>query len=297
MNLSKNISDLLYRYDCVIIPDFGGFVTNKIGAKIDETTHIFYPPTKQITFNSYLKHNDGLLANYISATENISFEKANILISKEISVWNATLKTKNVDLENIGSLSLNKENQLCFEPKKETNFLIESFGLASVEANSVERGKVVPLVVEENKSIPKYIKYVASVAVLMTFGFVGLNAYNSNQEQRIFAEKQEKIEQKIQQATFLIDNPLPTINLNIKKKETKKYHIIAGAFREEKNAYKKVKQLEQKGFKASIVGKNKWNLIQVAYQSFDDQKQAKKVLKTIKRHTNKEAWMLVEASK
>ena len=39
MDITKYISDLLYRYDCVIIPGFGGFITNKIGAKLDEKKH------------------------------------------------------------------------------------------------------------------------------------------------------------------------------------------------------------------------------------------------------------------
>ena len=73
MIIAKYISDLLYRYDCVIVPDFGGFVANRIGAKVNNFTHTFSPPSKQLTFNSLLKHNDGLLANYIASSENISF--------------------------------------------------------------------------------------------------------------------------------------------------------------------------------------------------------------------------------
>ena len=75
MTLATYINDLLYRYDCVIVPDFGGFVTNRIGAKVNNYTHTFTPPKKQITFNKLLKHNDGLLANYIASAENISFER------------------------------------------------------------------------------------------------------------------------------------------------------------------------------------------------------------------------------
>ncbi|MDA9349687.1 hypothetical protein N9R21_07960, partial [Polaribacter sp.] len=32
MTVEKYINELLYRYDCVIVPNFGGFITNKIGA-------------------------------------------------------------------------------------------------------------------------------------------------------------------------------------------------------------------------------------------------------------------------
>ena len=70
MTLANYINDLLYRYDCVIVPNFGGFITNIIGANVSAEKNTFYPPKKQITFNVYLQHNDGLLANYIASSEN-----------------------------------------------------------------------------------------------------------------------------------------------------------------------------------------------------------------------------------
>jgi hypothetical protein len=60
MQLETYISDLLYRYDCVTIPGFGAFLTQRVSAKIHESTHTFYPPKK-----------DGLLANYIAEVEKI----------------------------------------------------------------------------------------------------------------------------------------------------------------------------------------------------------------------------------
>ena len=98
MILANSINDLLYRYNCVIIPDFGGFVTNKISAKMNKAPNTFYPPAKQITFNSHLKVNDGLLANYIASSENISFEKASNTFyppSKQIT-FNSHLKVKQI---------------------------------------------------------------------------------------------------------------------------------------------------------------------------------------------------------
>src|SRR5690606_39545763 len=35
-----------------------------------------YPPTKSISYNAQLNQSDGLLINYISKTENVSFEEA-----------------------------------------------------------------------------------------------------------------------------------------------------------------------------------------------------------------------------
>ena len=94
MSITTYISDLLYRYDCVIVPDFGGFVTNTISAKVNHFSHTFYPPTKQITFNAHLKNNDGLLANYIASSQKISFEEASVKIAALVSNWNTQLQNE-----------------------------------------------------------------------------------------------------------------------------------------------------------------------------------------------------------
>ena len=60
------ISDLLYSYDCVVIPDFGGFVANYASAKVQAVQHKITPPSKKISFNKNLRTNDGLLNNYIA---------------------------------------------------------------------------------------------------------------------------------------------------------------------------------------------------------------------------------------
>ena len=66
MTIANYLKDLLYRYDCVIVPNFGGFITNNTSAQIHRSTHTFYPPSKQVGFNVNLSYNDGLLANYIA---------------------------------------------------------------------------------------------------------------------------------------------------------------------------------------------------------------------------------------
>ena len=121
MNLANYINDLLYRYDCVIVPNFGGFVTHRIGAKLNSDSHTFYPPTKQIAFNSHLKHNDGLLTNYIASAEQISFEKAASAISLSVLNWQNELKTNAFQLDNLGTIVL-KKNKLFLNQQKKSIF-------------------------------------------------------------------------------------------------------------------------------------------------------------------------------
>ena len=298
MKIDHFISDLLYRYDCVIVPNFGGFVTNKIGATVNHYTHTFYPPTKKLSFNKLLQHNDGLLANYIASVENCTFKEANSIIASSVSLWKNNLQTTGTFyIANVGQFSLNNEKQIIFEPTSKTNYLTESFGLSSVHSLAIERykEKVKPLVFEEKKKskTPIYIRYAATAAILVTLGFVGWNQYNENRQQEIAITQEKALEQKIQSATFVINNPLPTINLHVTKVAKQKYHIIAGAFQIKENADKKVRQLKRKGFDAQILGKNKWGLTQVAFASFTDKNEAINALRKIKRDVSKEAWLFI----
>lgn len=308
MRIATYISDLLYRYDCVIVPGFGGFVTNEIAAKVNAITHTFYPPTKQITFNSYLKNNDGLLANYIASVENIAFSKALEVIHTEIEQWNHSLKNETIEISKIGSLSLNSEGNILFEPFTSENYLTSSFGLTSYTSSLIDReirnSKVKTLPVLDpvisdgisRRKTPVFLKVAASAAILFAIGSFTWNNYNQNQyQQQLLVEKQQQkeVEQKIQEATFVIQNPLPTITLNVTK-EVNNYHIIAGAFREAKNADKKVQQLINKGFDAQILGTNKWGLTQVSYASFNSKLEARQQLKKIKKTISSDAWLFIQ---
>ncbi|MBT4413914.1 MAG: HU-CCDC81 and SPOR domain-containing protein [Polaribacter sp.] len=302
MNLANYISDLLYRYNCVIIPDFGGFVTNKIGAKVNETSNTFYPPAKQITFNSHLKVNDGLLTNYIASSENITFEKASRIIALSVTEWKNEINTKPIQIGAVGVLTLNENDQIIFEPNTTVNYLTESFGLTSVASESIKRNitKVKPLIPilkkENKKGIPTFIKYAATAAIMLTLSFAGNNAYQQNKQESIIANQEKAIEKKIQSATFVITNPLPTIALNVLKEEvvSKPYHVVAGAFQFPENAEKKVNQLKKQGYKASILGANKWGLIEVAFDSFLDKNEAINNLYKIQATVSEDAWLLIK---
>ncbi|WP_165731758.1 SPOR domain-containing protein [Polaribacter sp. 20A6] len=301
MKLATYINDLLYRYDCVIVPDFGGFVTNKIGAKANNFTHTFTPPTKQVTFNSLLKHNDGLLANYIASAENISFEKASTAISLSVIKWQNELQSNTVQIDSLGILSLNEEKQIIFEPNAAVNYLTESFGLDIVTSSAISRFKEqvkplnpLPVKEERKRGIPAFIKYAATAAILLTLGYTGYNGYENNLQKENLANQEKAIQKKIQAATFVISNPLPTINLNVVKEVAKPFHIVAGAFQFAENAEKRVEELKAKGFDAKIIGVNKWGLTQVTFNSYASRNEATNNLYRIQKTVSKDAWLLVE---
>ena len=296
MNLANYIQDLLYRYDCVIVPEFGGFITNKIGAKFEGDT--LHPPTKQLSFNSLLKHNDGLLANHIANAKNLSFEEANHYISVMVAKWNHELKSTTLEIEKIGSFSLDYKNQLLFEPSKESNYLLSSFGLTSVTTSTYiqSKEKVIPISSTTKKKYNpnKIAKYAAAAAIVLILGYSSYNGHQNNLLDKDYAIQKQALDNKIQSASFVIKNPLPTIELNVSRDIAKYYYIVAGAFQDQANAKKRVKELQKKGFiNAQILGKNKWGLTQVAYESFYNRADAYKYLDLVRKTDVKDAWLLV----
>lgn len=306
MNLDNYISDLLYRYECVIVPNFGGFVTNEFSAKVNSFTHTFSPPYKKISFNSHLQNSDGLLANYIASSNKISYLEATHLIKEAVDIWRNKIKNEALNLNNIGNLSLNENGNYVFEPSKEVNYLTTSFGLSSFTSPAVKRIEyqekvrtletVVPAIASEEKEkrkTPVLLKYAAAITFAIFLAGIGNDYYNQRQEIATAKKSQTILDKKIQEATFVISNPLPEIVLNVAK-ESKNYHVIAGAFREPQNAEKKVNQLLDKGYNAKILGINKWNLTQVSFDSYATKEEAIKNLRIIKKTVAKDAWLLVK---
>ena len=158
VKIDKHISDLLYRYDCVIVPDLGGFVCNYSPAKIQPVQNSFSPPSKFIVFNSNLRNNDGLLANHISQEEKTSFIQATGIIKSFVAETNSTLHAgKKVAIEEVGSLFLDVEKNVQFESEGSSNFLLESFGLNAFHSPAIKREGITQRIEKEFKDriIPK----------------------------------------------------------------------------------------------------------------------------------------------
>ena len=310
VQISTYIKDLLYRYECVILPGFGAFLTQYRSATIDQESQLFYPPGKTVSFNRQLQTNDGLLANYVASVEGSSYEVALSKIRNFTGKLSLQLsENKKVTLDAVGEFILNEEQKVQFIPSQDANFSTQSFGLAWVYIPQLSREKVAieedlaptPLLFtpEKRRTIP-YFKYAAiGIIALGLAGFGVLKLYENDVQNHNYAEKQKAdslVDKQIQEATFVIANPLPTLNLTLSK-EIGNYHIVAGAFRVEANAQKKINQLVEKGFSAKNIGENRYGLHQVVYSSHQDRLEALQTLRTIKRTENKDAWLLVQKLK
>ncbi|WP_405384925.1 SPOR domain-containing protein [Maribacter sp. LLG6340-A2] len=317
MALEHYISDLLYRYNCVVVPGFGAFLTQKTSAKINPDTNTFYAPTKLLAFNGQLTSNDGLLASYISEADKISFETALTYIEEHVKNWNRILGNEgSLVIKKIGVLNKNNEGSLLFQPASEINYLTSSFGLSNFSSLPITREilkeeveeleESIPLVISterrENKGFRPYLKY---AAVLFLAFSTGLTAYKVFEKQRTNeqvarANAREYVDKQIQEATFFDLSPLelPTVTVDAtstklpSEKDGEMHHIIAGAFRIKANADRKIKELKAKGYNSTYYGTNAYGLHVVTYESFSNATEALNALKEIKRAQSKDAWLL-----
>ncbi len=183
MKLEQYISELLFQYDCVIVPNLGGFVANYKSATIQPIQNTFSPPSKSISFNKNLDNNDGLLANFIAQKERLTFDLASKKIEKYVLEINRTLKLKKrVLLNDVGVLFLDGENRIQFEPQHSVNYLLGSYGMSVFQKQPIKRATIEekitkefkdrtsPLtIVKEGQSNNLKWKIVATIAIPLAF--------------------------------------------------------------------------------------------------------------------------------
>jgi len=139
------IRRLLYRYDCVIVPDLGGFVGSYQSARILSAIQTIKPPYKKISFNIHLNNNDGLLANEIAYGEGIDYEAARDVIHKFVDdCIKRMARGEAVRLEHIGDLFYDEEQNLQYKSVHDTNYLKSSYGLSSMRLEKMAQVKNKP---------------------------------------------------------------------------------------------------------------------------------------------------------
>jgi CCDC81-like prokaryotic HU domain 1/CCDC81-like prokaryotic HU domain 2/SPOR domain len=139
VDITAFIRELMFGHDCVIVPGFGGFIGNYAPARIDKSTGTFYPPVKQISFNRNLNHNDGLLVGKISSSAQINYSDARSLVEDFVSDIRKKLdKGDKVVFDNLGSFINNNEGNVQFEPDRNVNYHLDSYGLEPFQCFPLE---------------------------------------------------------------------------------------------------------------------------------------------------------------
>ena len=123
-NLAKHIELLLRDNDCVILPGFGGFIAHAVPAYYVSEEHLYYPPSRSISFNTSITMNDGLLAQSYMRSYNIDYAQAVYLIDVAIEKLRDTLDEE-------GSVTIPRIGTIKQDIHQTVQFIAEPAGISS----------------------------------------------------------------------------------------------------------------------------------------------------------------------
>lgn len=130
LEIGIHIERLLLEHDCVVVPEWGGFVLQSVSASYDEKEQVFVPRRKDVVFNATLRHNDGLLAESYMQMYKVDYRKAQLMIGEDVAKMKAALQEEKVlPIGALGSFSLGQEGQVVFHPGESVVLNAGSYGL------------------------------------------------------------------------------------------------------------------------------------------------------------------------
>jgi nucleoid DNA-binding protein len=309
------IKELMETTDCVVIPGFGAFVGERREAQINPHTHQFSPPFKEIMFNDSLVRDDGVLTQYIAVEEGISYAESHQIVENQVDEWKQILlKEEILKFDEIGELTLNREGNFIFSPFYDLNYLQDSFGLQKFISPAVrhQSNKKTIALAAENSSpvtfVATFFLLFALSAIWFYFQWSEIDNQYSQQSTIIPVSTYKNIEKtEIKKAIKTKETTKPATSTkkvieNKEESETKKvekerktipsktHYIIAGAFRDSRNAKNLIQKLKRQGFNAGIAGLSPKGLLIVYYNAYTDAHEAIKALKEIKKY-KPSAWL------
>lgn len=262
MELLAYIKELLLLDDCVIIPGFGGFVTNYKSATI-HSAH-FSPPSKAISFNKKLNFNDGLLINHLVEKEGDNYLAASKRVDLLVQEMNYRLTDgETITIDGIGDLYYDGEEKLVFHPSIRENLNLDAYGLATYHFETLYAKNLVrKRIAQESRDAVQVFfqkrtlkKVLIAVPLLVALALVPKknNVENLQKSNLSSLTEMMTVREKVQEAAPAADFVEEVAQLE-EQVQDHRYFIIVGSFREENNAVKFVKQKESEGYNARNIG-------------------------------------------
>lgn len=138
LGLEKIVEILLHKHECVILPEFGGFIVRESPCNFSASGDKLKPYSKHIFFNPHLTLNDGLVYNEIQTqkactyTEAIEWYNARLNDLKHLIVDSGSSR-----FGELGTFFPGKENSFWFSPAPDMNLATSSYGLYPLEVHKV----------------------------------------------------------------------------------------------------------------------------------------------------------------
>ena len=178
--LIKNIEQVLYREECVVVPEVGAFLRHDTAASIDLAKGLIYPGHTTLSFNAGLQQNDGVLVQQYMSAFSMGYKKALALLESDIREFREDLQRNGlIQVGTLGRLTMERsEGRISFLPNPDHPYSIEFYGLMPVsKLPDVKTAEVAPVVAKESMKkagkdvvyLPvnlRYLRYGAAAAVL-----------------------------------------------------------------------------------------------------------------------------------
>jgi nucleoid DNA-binding protein len=124
------LKELLYDFDCVTIPGFGGFIMQSQPARINRIKNRITPPSRLPSFNSLLNHDDGLLISRMARAEQLSYRDAGYRVSEFAENCKSKLSSgESIALNGVGELTPGIAGGILFKPLNQPGFSNVAFGM------------------------------------------------------------------------------------------------------------------------------------------------------------------------
>lgn len=328
IELDRHIEILLLSNDCVIVPGLGGFMAHHVDARFDEADGTFLPPLRTLGFNPRLTMNDSLLVqSYIEAFD-ISYPEALRRIEAEVEELRQHLESEDCyELNGLGTLRLNSDGNLEFEPCEAGILTPNLYGLSTFE--------LMPLATEEPKATESNeetldetelteepadsaitIKMswlrnaVAVAAAVLAFFMISTPISNNNatldvQQSAFFKLPQHHASQDddaLNPSTSATDSTTCQEE-SIKASEdiveetiaTPTYTIVMASQVTQRNAEIFIAQLNKADYtKARLQTSSKTNMLRVVYGTYNSQEEAIDSLRSLRKQSKQfsDAWVL-----
>lgn len=297
MDISTHINTLIKFHECVVIPEFGGFISNYKSAKYDNQRNTFSPPSKEIVFNTKINKNDGLLINHLVDNERISYSEAHRVISNFVEqTWTRLYKGETIEMKNLGSFKLDRNGAVFFTAT--TSFeLVEVYGLKEFNYQSTVFDNPIPTyqprpAIRAIQHRGNTLKIAASISLLVALSFfpmknnkLQLHTSTLNPITAFTESKPENTEIKEEVKTEVPATAAIEIN------KVAPYILIGGNFQLLENANLLSDELSKLGHKPEIIHLNNGNY-RVAIDSYADYDTALKAMETYRlSHPGSMVWV------
>lgn len=129
----RQIEELLYKNEFVVVPGLGAFLRHSSPAEVDEVKGLIYPPKNSLSFNGSLSQSDGMLLQSYVLRYSISTKKAESLIREDVKDLVGTLRTTGLlQMGSLGRLWMTGEGKIEFAPEANHPFTTYFFGYTPV---------------------------------------------------------------------------------------------------------------------------------------------------------------------